>query len=150
MADQNPTGVMIPHQNQGGNSTTEALLENLTTKLTEILTQNPSPPILTPQNDSSSSQIAIKLDGTNYGLWSQVVEMYITGKDKLGYINGDLPQPLPTDPQFRKWKTEDSTVKGWLINSMNPALIGNFIRFPTAKSVWDSVATTFFDGTDAS
>ncbi|XP_056173921.1 uncharacterized protein LOC130139942 [Syzygium oleosum] len=76
--------------------------------------------------------------------------MYITGKDKLGYINGDFPQPLPTDPGFRKWKTEDSTVKEWLINSMAPALIGNFIRFPTAKSVWDAVATTFFDGTDAS
>lgn len=31
---------------------------------------------------------------------------------------------------------------------MDPSLIGNFIRFPTAKQVWDSIATTFFDGTD--
>jgi hypothetical protein len=49
--------------------------------------------------------------------------MYISGKDKLGYINGDLPQPEPNDPHFR----------GWLINSMEPSLIGNFIRFSTAK-----------------
>ncbi|XP_058084056.1 uncharacterized protein LOC131231771 [Magnolia sinica] len=33
---------------------------------------------------------------------------------------------------------------------MDPALIGNFIRFPTAKMVWDSVATTYFDGGDTS
>ena len=45
---------------------------------------------------------------------------------------------------------EDSTVKGWLINSMDPALIDNFIRFPTAKAVWDAVSTTFFDGSDTS
>ena len=76
--------------------------------------------------------------------------MYISGKDKLGYITGVLPQPSPNDPGFRKWKIDDSTVKGWLINSMDPALIGNFIWYPTAKAVWDAVATTFFDGADVS
>ena len=40
--------------------------------------------------------------------------------------------------------------QGWLINSMDPSLIANFIRFPTAKQVWDSAATTYFDGTDTS
>ncbi|KAF2323929.1 hypothetical protein GH714_004072 [Hevea brasiliensis] len=33
---------------------------------------------------------------------------------------------------------------------MDPALISNFIRLPTAKMVWDSIATTYFDGTDTS
>ena len=41
-------------------------------------------------------------------------------------------------------------VKGWLINSMDHSLVVNFIRYPTAKQVWDSVATTYFDGTDTS
>lgn len=80
----------------------------------------------------------------------QVVEMYISGKDKLGYITGDSPEPSESDPSFRRWRTENAIVKGWLINSMDPSLIGNFIRFPTAKQVWDSIATTFFDGTDTS
>lgn len=33
---------------------------------------------------------------------------------------------------------------------MDQSLIGNFIRFPTAKAVWDAIATTFFDGNDTS
>jgi hypothetical protein len=33
---------------------------------------------------------------------------------------------------------------------MDPTLIGNFIRFPTAKQVWDSAATSYFDGGDTS
>ena len=41
-------------------------------------------------------------------------------------------------------------MKGWLINSMDPKLIGNYIRFPTAKAVWDAIAATYFDGTDIS
>jgi hypothetical protein len=78
------------------------------------------------------------------------MEMYISGKDKLGYINGDLPQPEPNDPHFKRWRTENSIVKGWLINSMESSLIGNFIQFSTAKQVWDSIATTYFDGYDTS
>jgi len=77
--------------------------------------------------------IGIKLDGYNYALWSQVVKMYISGKGKLGYINGECTQPSSTNPSFRKWRTDNAIVKGWLINSMDPALIGNFIRFPTAN-----------------
>lgn len=41
-------------------------------------------------------------------------------------------------------------MKGWLINSMDTSLISNFIHFPTAKMVWDSIAITYFDGTDNS
>lgn len=101
-------------------------------------------------SEPAALPIGIKLDGSNYALWSQVVEMYISGKDKLGYINGELTQPSLTDPSFHKWRTDNAIVKGWLINSMDPSLIGNFIRFPTAKLVWDSAATTYFDGGDTS
>lgn len=117
--------------------------------MTEVLSKAQS----TPQSqisDSSTVPINIKLDGSNYALWSQVAEMYISGKDKLGYIDGTFPQPSATDPTFRKWRTENAIVKGWLINSMDPSLVGNFIRFPTAKGVWDSIATTYFDGSDTS
>ncbi|KAJ8644921.1 hypothetical protein MRB53_006669 [Persea americana] len=77
--------------------------------------------------EPSAILIGIKLDGYNYAIWSQVVEMYISGKDKLGYINGELPPQSPTNLSFRKWRTDNNIVKGWLINSMDPALIGNFI-----------------------
>ncbi|RVW97991.1 hypothetical protein CK203_029056 [Vitis vinifera] len=134
---------------QTGGSSTDSILEDLTARMTEVLTKNQTQTHL-PTYDTSAAQIGIKLDGTNYALWSQVVEMYISGKDKLGYINGDFLQPEPTDLTFRQWRTENAIVKEWLINSMDPTLISNFIRFPTAKMVWDSVATTYFDGTNTS
>ena len=94
--------------------------------------------------------MGIKLDGQNYALWSQVMEMYIAGKDKLGYILGDISQLELIDPTFQKWRTENVVVKGWLINSMESSLISNFIRYPTTQQVWDVVAITFFDGSDTS
>ena len=44
-----------------------------------------------PSSDNFGIHMGIKLDGQNYALWSQVMEMYIAGKDKLGYILGDIP-----------------------------------------------------------
>ena len=109
----------------------ESILE-LTTRMTEVLNRAHTPTITT---ETSAAPIGIKLDGSNYALWSQVVEMYISGKDKLGYINGEFPQPPSTDTTFRKWRTDNAIVKGWLISSMDSSLIGNFIRFPMAKAV---------------
>jgi hypothetical protein len=133
--------------NQPNDSHSMAIITELTTKMTEVLNKTPAP---TQTTESVAAPIGIKLDGNNYALWSQVVEMYISGKDKLGFINDDITQPPQIDPSFRKWRTDNAIVKGWLINSMDPSLIGNFIRFPTAKPVWDSIATTFFDGSDTS
>ena len=88
---------------------TDSSLDDWTTKMTEILnkvqtsSQTPS--------DFSNAPIGIKLNGSNYAFWSQVVEMYISGKDELGYITGDSPQPLKTDPLFQKWRTENAIVK---------------------------------------
>lgn len=89
---------------------TENIRDNLTSKMTEVLTRVLTSP--SPITDSPMVPISIKLDGSNYGFWSQVVEMHIFGKDKLGYINEDYPQPPEIDPFFHKWCTGNAMVKG--------------------------------------
>jgi hypothetical protein len=61
------------------------------------------------------------------------MEMFISDRNKLGLITGKIRQPILTDPTYSKWRIENAIIKGWIINSLNPDLIGNFIRFPTAK-----------------
>jgi len=102
-------------------------------------TQNPDLPITVP---------TIKLNGQNYELWSQIMEMFIFGRDILGLITGKIRQPILSDPTYGKWRTKNAIVKCWIINSLTPDLIGNFIKFPTPKGVWDVIATTYFDGGD--
>ena len=131
-----------------GEKSSAAILDKLTMKMQQALIQTQTS--THPTSDNYVIQMGIKLDGQNYALWSQVMEMYIAGKGKLGYILGDIPQLEPTDPTFRKWRTENAVVKGWLINSIESSLISNFIRYPTIQQVWDAVAITFFDGSDTS
>jgi GAG-pre-integrase domain/Integrase core domain/gag-polypeptide of LTR copia-type len=120
------------------------LLENLTATLSQLLQQKSG----NSHPEGIMSAMMIKLDGKNFNLWSQMLKMKLSVKDKLGYIDGSTPKPLATDIQYRKWQMEDSSVKDYIIESMDPSLVGNFLPFSTAKEVWDSVRTTFFDGDD--
>jgi hypothetical protein len=47
----------------------------------------------------------IKLNGHNYELWSQIMEMFISNKDKLGLITNEIRQPALTNPTYNKWRT---------------------------------------------
>ncbi|RVW14137.1 hypothetical protein CK203_084893 [Vitis vinifera] len=86
----------------------DSIITTLTGQMIEALSKVQ---VSTSTTENSNAPISIKLDGSNYTLWSQVVEMYISGKDKLGYINGDCP-PLPqANPSFQKWRTGNVTVK---------------------------------------
>lgn len=44
--------------------------------------------------------------------------LFIRGKDKEDYLAGEIEIPSPGDPRYRKWKTKNALVMGWLLNSM--------------------------------
>lgn len=93
MADtETPTQTESPDHNT-------LLSELFTNTMAEALSKVQVPTVT---SEPAALPIGIKLDGSNYALWSQVVEMYISGKDKLGYINGELNHPsingAPTTP----------------------------------------------------
>ncbi|XP_078153858.1 uncharacterized protein LOC144549001 isoform X4 [Carex rostrata] len=132
-------------------SLTKALLEKLTQLVLLQQTAVQQPPLQhAPATEGllQSSPISVKLDGANYAIWSQAAEMYIKGCDKLKHIKGDGNPPRPGDPLYQKWDIDDSVVKGWLLSSLHEKLFVNFIRYPTARDVWDAIASTFNNGND--
>ena len=72
-----------------GEKSSAAILDELTMKMQQALIQTQTS--THPNSDNYGIQMGIKLDGQNYALWSQVMEMYIARKDKLWYILGDIP-----------------------------------------------------------
>lgn len=54
------------------------------------------------------------------------------------------------NPGYSTWCIKDAMVRGWLLKTMEPELLGLFIDLPTAKDIWDSVSQTFYDGADES
>ena len=94
------------------------------------------PHIVNIQNDNFALPARVILNQTNYALWSQLMEIRIATRGKLGYLTGSIVMPTESAPNFDVWTTENLRVKGWLIDSMSPELMGRFIRLRTAKEIW--------------
>ncbi|XP_050943820.1 uncharacterized protein LOC127150328 [Cucumis melo] len=132
-----------------GNTVSSKFIEDLTEKLTKAMFRNFQPPLGPATGpEGGLPPMTIVFNGRNYGVWSQMVEVLLASKDKLGHINGERTQPASNDTGYKRWMSDNSMVKGWILSSLDPNLIGNFIRFSTAKEVWDSIKLTFFDGND--
>ncbi|GMI84032.1 hypothetical protein HRI_002072500 [Hibiscus trionum] len=126
------------------------LPETLSESETSHVTQTINQPI--PLGDMSSSLIITnrRLDGKNFLQWSQSVLMVIRGRGKLGYINGEIPQPTITDPTYATWELNNSIVMAWLINSMESHISRTYLLFKTAKEMWDAVKENYSDLGNAS
>ena len=110
-------------------------------------------PVLNPvviQSDASAVPNTVKLNGSNYPLWSKVLEMHIAGRDRKGFVTGSTKEPAEASAEYEAWETGNAIVKWWLINSMEPAIMGFFIHLRTAKEVWEEMARTYFDGSNIS
>ncbi|KAL6330656.1 hypothetical protein AAG906_003267 [Vitis piasezkii] len=61
------------------------------------------------------------------------VELVIDENGKLGHLIGE------------SWRSENSKVIAWLINSMESSIGKSFMFIPIAKEVWDVVRDTYSD-----
>ena len=97
---------------------------------------------------NSAFHVSVILDETNYTLWSQLMEMRIGARNKVGYLIGAATKPAPNHSNYDTWITENHKVKSWLIESMSAHLIQRFIRLAIAKEIWEAMSRTFYDGSD--
>lgn len=88
-----------------------SIIADMSTKITQMLNRNSR----TMSPDPGAATIDIKLNGNNYDLWFQVVDMYFSGKDKLWYINGNKVESSPEWKQgwgFDERGREDASTLG--------------------------------------
>lgn len=84
-----------------------------------------------------------KLNGRNFLSWSQSVLLFICGRGKDDHLTGKAACSDSNDQKFKTWRSENSMVMSWLINSMNPDTGENFLLYGTAQEIWDAARETY-------
>lgn len=107
-----------------------------------------STPVIVQNVQDAPFPTGVILDDTNFPLWSQLMEMRIGARNKLGFLTGTTKKPTTNEKEIEVWTTDNNRVKSWLIDSMSPTLMCRFIRLKTAVEIWNAVSKTFYDGTD--
>ena len=101
--------------------------------------------------DSAVLIVPDKLVGSdNYQEWAQSMQLALDGREKLGYITGETTEPAKTEERaWRRWKSENSIVYGWLINSMVSSVKKPFMFLPTAQDIWSAVRESYGNSKNA-
>lgn len=58
-------------------------------------------------------------------------------------VDGSLPKPGATSPYLNYWIRCNDMVISWLLNSVSLEIQNSIVYLPTAKLIWDDLATKF-------
>jgi len=131
------------NQNQNNSST---ITDELTLQIANMLRN--SLRIQQTQSNLENLSICFKLNKDNYPLWATLMKKAIGGRGKKSHLTGIPPAPEEIEPTYEKWEQTDQIVFTWIIQNIEISLINNVSQFPTAKALWEGLATTYGSGTD--
>ena len=84
------------------------------------------------------------LNGKNYSIWLNPAERALSGKRALGFVNGRITRPTDTSSEeYENWYYNDNLVYTWILNSMEPSLVGAFSKAESSKALWESIKRQF-------
>lgn len=68
---------------------------------------------------SNNFMLAIqKLNGDNYGEWKRAAEIFLSAKNKLGFVNGTCVQPTANSPNLGNRERCNNLVLSWILHSV--------------------------------
>lgn len=82
------------------------------------------------------------LTNSNYHHWSRSVQIALSAKLKLGFIDGSLLQPTELI-QLALWKRSNDLVISWILNSVSSEIRKSIVYMTTARQIWIDLATRY-------
>ena len=80
-------------------------------KKIEVNILDSNKPSIVTIHETSFPTISIKLNSTNYCVWSQIMDMHFVGRRKKGSIIGRKAPPAKNNPSYDEWEAKDVLVK---------------------------------------
>ncbi|XP_035547456.1 uncharacterized protein LOC118348955 [Juglans regia] len=100
------------------------------------------------QNGDSLGTILVSniLTGDNYHTWSRSMVMAFKAKNKIGFVDGSIRQPIFTDNTYELWERCNNMVSSWLINSVSKEIGCSIICAKSARDMWLDLKNRFTQG----
>ncbi|EOY13851.1 Uncharacterized protein TCM_032521 [Theobroma cacao] len=84
-----------------------------------------------------------KLTTTNYVAWSRSFLLALSIKNKMGFINGTIPKPQPTDPLYPSWIRYNNLTVAWMLDFITPQISSTIFYMDSAPDIWNILKQSF-------
>lgn len=102
-----------------------------------------SPYFLGSSDSPSHVFVTDLLNDGNYGDWSEEMSNCLFAKNKFGFVDGSIPVPDESAPEFPLWKRCNAMVKGWLVVAMDKEIKNSVKHTKTAHEIWSDLKERF-------
>lgn len=77
------------------------------------------------------------LTGDNYTSWRRAMEIALSTKNKLGFVDRSIPRPegMQTD-LLNAWVRNNNVVTSWILNSISKEISASILYLQTAQAIW--------------
>ena len=101
------------------------------------------PYYLHPSDNPGLVVSAVTLDENNYDQWQRSMEIALSSKLKLGFVDGSYVQPPANSPLYVHWMRCNNMITSWLLNSVNDTIRNSIVYMRTAKAIWDELQVRY-------
>ncbi|KAB1200007.1 hypothetical protein CJ030_MR0G008651 [Morella rubra] len=99
--------------------------------------------IITLGDTSNAPIVSPPLNGKNYYSWSRAMLMAIGARNKFGFLDGSIPQPASSDPNFSNWYRCNLMVSSWICASVSPEIAQNILYIDSVEKMWKLLKERF-------
>ncbi|XP_033513338.2 uncharacterized protein [Nicotiana tomentosiformis] len=90
-----------------------------------------------------SQLVAVPFNGCGFVLWRSSMLTSLSAKNKLGLLDGRVPQPSPDCPYHSYRERCNDMVKAWITNSVSRKIATSVMYLKTAREVWRDINERF-------
>ncbi|XP_075091787.1 uncharacterized protein LOC107825227 [Nicotiana tabacum] len=105
---------------------------------TSVCTSNidPSSPLFLSSSDVPGISLTIPFAGVGFGGWKRNMIVFLSARNKIGFIDGSCIKPPENSPQYRQWDRCNNMVISWFTHSLSPDIAESVQYSETAESIW--------------
>jgi len=96
-----------------------------------------------PSEGPNSLTVSPKLNGSYYLAWKRSMQRALGTKNKLGFINGNIPVPDSDDLLRSAWERCNHLVQSWIINSLSESIAQTVVFYDSALEIWQDLHERF-------
>jgi len=96
-----------------------------------------------PSEGPNSLTVSPKLNGSNFLAWKRSMQRALGTKNKLGFVNGNIPVPDSDDLLRPAWERCNHLVQSWIINSVSDSIAQTVVFYDSALEIWQDLHERF-------